>query len=98
MPTYMEQKAAIEACYAEYRSTNFHNMSPMMIANMMRGGICRVLRSIDNMESEIRANAPSIHGRATQAQIENIDRLRTSAKAVWTHINNEIEKSIARAG
>lgn len=97
MTTYMELNSAIDEAYAEYCSTSFHNMSPKMIAGIMRGGICRVLHSIDAMEDSIRDGAPTVHGRATQAQIENVDRLRNRAKAVWSHLNNEVEKAIARA-
>lgn len=95
--TYMELSNAIDAAYEDYRATSFHNMSPKMIAGMMRGGICKVLNSIDRMEDDIRDKAPAIHGRATQSQIANVDRLRNRARMIWTHLNNEVEAAISRA-
>jgi len=95
--TNMMISAEIEAAYQDYCSTSFHNMSPKMIADMMRGGICKIIRAIDGIEDSIRANAPTVHGRSTQSKIENVDRLRNRAQAVWAHMNAEIEKAVARA-
>lgn len=92
----VEISTAIAAAYAEYCSTNFHNMTPRMIADMMRGGICKALRAIDAIEANVRADYPR-GGKFLDCQMMNIDALRQRAEAVWQHMNAEIERNIRRA-
>ena len=95
--THLEISPAIVAAYAEYRATNFHNMSPLMIAaEMRRSGICKVLTAISAMETDMRNRNPR-GGRFLESQLRSIDALRQRAQAVWSHYDREIERSVRRA-
>lgn len=95
--THIEISPAIAAAYATYCATNFHNMSPRMIAAEMRGsGICRVLDALNRIEADMRDRNPR-GGRFLESQLRNIDALRQRAQAVWSHYDREIERSVRRA-
>jgi hypothetical protein len=94
--TAIEISNAISVAYEEYKSTNFDNLTPRMIADMMRAGICKTLRAINKMENELRDAYPR-GGRALNSHLEICDRLRQRAEAVWSHLDREIQKQVKRA-
>lgn len=91
-----EISTAIATAYADYRSTNFDNMHPRMIADMIRNGIGKAMRAINALEAETLAMNPR-GGRFCEAQLRNVDILRQRAEAVYQHLDREIERNARRA-
>ena len=97
MTCNIEISNMIAAADATFRASNFHNMTPKMIAAEMRAsGICRALRLIDEAVSEIYETRRAAT-RMGQSHLGIYDRLNQRARAVWCRYDRAIDAAVSRA-
>jgi hypothetical protein len=94
MISNIEISQMIAAADATFRASNFHNMTPKMIAAEMRAsGICRAINAIRAAQSEIYGSRQAAF-RSGHIQLGIYDRLMDRADAVWSRYNRAIEAAV----
>ena len=97
MTSTIEISNMIAAADATFRASNFHNMTPKMIAAEMRAsGICRAIDAIRAAQDEIHGSRKAAF-RSGHIQLGIYDRLMDRAHAVWSRYDRAIEAAVSRA-
>ena len=97
MTSTIEISNMIAAADATFRASNFHNMTPKMIAAEMRAsGICRAIYAIRAAQDEIIGSREAAF-RSGHIQMGIYDRLMDRAQAVWSRYDRAIEAAVSRA-